>query len=344
MTMTATEAIRRVVEGHHLSRDEVQTVFRAMMDGELSETRKSAFLVALRMKGETAEEIAGAAAVMRERVTPIRGLDGEDLVDTCGTGGDARGTINVSTIAALVVAAAGGRVAKHGNRAVSSSCGSADVLEELGVTIDLEPSQMAEVLRTAGIAFLFAPKLHPAMASVAAVRKELGVRTIFNLLGPLTNPASARRQVLGVFSIDLVGTMAAVLRDLGTTRALVVHGADGLDEITLSERTYFAELRDGVIRQGEITPEELGVPRASLDAVRGGSAVVNARIARSILGGEEGAPADLIAVNAGAALYVAGLAESMRAGVAVARETIRSGDAGEKLDELIRVTSEVSER
>jgi anthranilate phosphoribosyltransferase len=342
--MTAVEAIRRVVEGHNLSRDEVQTVFRAMMDGELSETRKSAFLVALRMKGETAEEIAGAAAVMRERVTPISGIEGNgsELVDTCGTGGDASGTINVSTIAALVVAGAGGRVAKHGNRAVSSSCGSADVLEELGVTIDLDASQMTEVLRRTGIAFLFAPKLHPAMASVAAVRKELGVRTIFNLLGPLTNPAFARRQVLGVFSRDLVGTLAAVLRDLGSTRALVVHGADGLDEITLTGSTFITELRSGVIRHGEITPEDLGVARASLEAVRGGAAAVNARIAREILEGREGAPTDLVAVNAGAALYVAGMAESMRAGVALAQETIRSGAAGEKLEELIRVTREVS--
>lgn len=337
------QSIKRLVRGHDLDRTEMQTVFGEIMDGDASEVQKSAFLVALRMKGETAAEITGAATVMRERVTPLN-VDPEGLVDTCGTGGDGRGTINVSTIAALVVAGAGGRVAKHGNRAVSSSCGSADVLEALGVTIDLTPEQMARVLEKAGIAFLFAPKLHPAMASVAAVRRELGVRTIFNVLGPLTNPAFARRQVLGVFDPSLVETVGAVLAELGAERALVVHGRDGLDEISLCDTTLVAEVNDGEVKSYEISPEEMGVDRIDPESVRGDDAATNASIARRILEGEPGPARELIAVNAGAALYAAGLAGSIKEGIAQARQTIGSGAALAKLDELIRVTAEESRR
>ncbi|MBW3671151.1 MAG: anthranilate phosphoribosyltransferase, partial [Acidobacteria bacterium] len=247
-------------------------------------------------------------------------------------------------IAALVVAGAGGRVAKHGNRAVSSSCGSADVLEALGVTIDLSPEQMARVLGKAGIAFLFAPKLHPAMASVAAVRKELGVRTIFNVLGPLTNPAFARRQVLGVFDPSLVETVGAVLAELGADRALVVHGRDGLDEISLCDTTLVAEVNAGQVRSYEISPEEMGVDRIDPESIRGDDAATNASIARRILEGEPGPARELIAVNAGAALYAAGLADSIKEGIAQARQTIDSGAALAKLDELIRVTAEESRR
>lgn len=337
------QSIKRLVRGHDLDREEMQAVLGEIMDGDASEVQKSAFLVALRMKGETAVEITGAATVMRERVTPLN-VDPEGLVDTCGTGGDGRGTINVSTIAALVVAGAGGRVAKHGNRAVSSSCGSADVLEALGVTIDLSPEQMARVLEKAGIAFLFAPKLHPAMASVAAVRKELGVRTIFNVLGPLTNPAFARRQVLGVFDPSLVETVGAVLAELGADRALVVHGRDGLDEISLCDTTLVAEVNHGEVRSYEISPEEMGVDRIDPDSVRGDDAATNASITRRILEGEPGPARELIAVNAGAALYAAGLADSIKEGIAQARQTIDSGAALAKLDELIRVTAEESRR
>lgn len=335
------QSIRRVVGGQHLDRTEMQSVFGEIMDGDASDVQKTAFLIGLRMKGETATEITGAATVMRERVTPLD-VDPQGLVDTCGTGGDGKGTINVSTIAALVVAGAGGRVAKHGNRAVSSSCGSADVLEALGVTIDLDSSQMARVLERVGIAFLFAPKLHPAMASVASVRRELGVRTIFNVLGPLTNPAFARRQVLGVFAPSLVETVGRVLAQLGTERALVVHGRDGLDEISLSDTTLVAEVNDGDVKMYEISPEDLGIGRIDPESVRGDGAETNAAIARRILDGEQGPARELIAVNAAAALYAAGMASSLREGLELAHESIDSGAAASKLDELISTTAEVS--
>ncbi|MGZ5473405.1 MAG: anthranilate phosphoribosyltransferase, partial [Thermoanaerobaculia bacterium] len=258
-----TQSIRRAMDGQHLEREEMHEVFGQVMDGAASDVLKSALLVALRMKGETADEITGAAMAMRERVTPLDYADDkrDDLVDTCGTGGDGRGTFNISTVAALVAAGAGANVAKHGNRAVSSSCGSADVLSALGVYIDLDAPRMSEVLRRAGIAFLFAPKLHPAMAAVAGVRKELAVRTIFNVLGPLTNPAFARRQVLGVYAERLVEVVAQVLAALGARHALVVHSRDGLDEISISAATRVCEVRDGELRSYEVTPEELGLPR-----------------------------------------------------------------------------------
>jgi anthranilate phosphoribosyltransferase len=311
-----------------------------MMDGHASEVQKSAFLVALRMKGETADEIAGAALAMRERVTPLE-VERDSLVDTCGTGGDGRGTFNISTVAALVAAAAGATVAKHGNRAVSSACGSADVLSALGVHIDLDAAQMAEVLRRAGIAFLFAPKLHPAMSAVAAVRRELGVRTIFNVLGPLTNPAFARRQVLGVFAARLVDTVAQVLAALGADHALVVHSNDGLDEISVSAPTHVAEVRDGAVRSYDIVPEEIGLAMHSLEELAGGDARTNAEIARRILDGEGGARGDVVAANAGAALYVGGLAPTIRDGVTLAKEALRSGAARQKLQELVAASNEV---
>ena len=286
-------AIKRVVDGHHLERDEMHEVFGAVMDGQTSDVQKSALLIALRMKGETADEITGAAMAMRERVTPLD-VDRENLIDTCGTGGDGRGTFNISTIAAIVAAGAGANVAKHGNRAVSSSCGSADLLSALGVHIDLDAPRMAQVLRRAGIAFLFAPKLHPAMSAVAGVRRELGVRTIFNVLGPLTNPAFARRQVLGVYAERLVDTVARVLAALGADHALVVHSRDGLDEISVSAPTRVCEVRGGEIRSYDVTPEEIGVRSHPIDAVLGGDANENAKIARDVLGGADGARHDIV--------------------------------------------------
>jgi anthranilate phosphoribosyltransferase len=332
------KSIRRAMDGQHLGRDEMHEVFGHVMDGAASDVLKSALLVALRMKGETADEITGAAMAMRERVTPLDLADDnmrEDLVDTCGTGGDGCGTFNISTLAALVAAGAGANVAKHGNRAVSSSCGSADVLAALGVYIDLDAARMSEVLRRAGIAFLFAPKLHPAMAAVAGVRKELGVRTIFNVLGPLTNPAFARRQVLGVYADRLVEVVAQVLAALGAKHALVVHSRDGLDEISISAATRVCEVRDGELRSYEVTPEELGLPRHPIEAVAGGDARENAAIARDILNGANGARHDIVVANAGAALYVGGLAASIRDGVALAKESIASGRAYEKLRQLV---------
>jgi anthranilate phosphoribosyltransferase len=291
------------------------------------------------MKGETAEEITGAAMAMRERVTPLT-VDRDRIIDTCGTGGDGRGTFNVSTIAALVAAGAGASVAKHGNRAVSSSCGSADVLAALGVNIDLDAARMSEVLRRSGISFLFAPKLHPAMGAVAAIRRELGVRTIFNVLGPLTNPAFARRQVLGVYSLHLVDILARVLLALGAEHALVVHSRDGLDEISISAPTHVCEVLDGAVQTYELTPEEIGVTRHPLDELAGGDARENARIAREILAGGNGARTEIVAANAGAALYVSGAVTTIREGVAIAREAIANGSAMAKLQELVAVTNE----
>jgi anthranilate phosphoribosyltransferase len=335
------DAIRRIVAGKDLERQEMFDVFGEMMDGRISDIQKSAFLVALRMKGETAEEITGAAMAMRQRVTPLA-VSNVDLVDTCGTGGDGRGTFNISTVAALVAAGAGAMVAKHGNRAVSSSCGSADVLVELGVAVDLDAPRMAQVLERTGISFLFAPKLHPAMGAVAGVRRELGVRTVFNVLGPLTNPAFARRQVIGVYADHLVDVLARVLLALGATHALVVHSRDGLDEISVSAPTRVAELREGSIRTYELAPEDIGVGRHPIESVSGGDAKENARIAREILGGEESARTEIVAANAGAALYVAGAAGSIRDGAALARESIASGRAKEKLEQLIAVTQELA--
>jgi anthranilate phosphoribosyltransferase len=333
-------AIKRAVDGQNLGRDEMYEVFGQVMDGRTSDVQKSALLIALRMKGETADEITGAAMAMRDRVTPID-ADRANLVDTCGTGGDGRGTFNVSTIAALVAAGAGANVAKHGNRAVSSSCGSADLLAALGVQIDLDAARMSDVLRRVGIAFLFAPKLHPAMSAVAGVRRELGVRTIFNVLGPLTNPAFARRQVLGVYAERLVETVARVLAALGAEHALVVHSRDGLDEISVSAPTRVCEVRGGEVTAYEITPDDLGVGTHDLGALAGGDSRENAGIARDVLGGANGARHDIVVANAGAALYVAGLAASIRDGVALAHESIASGAAKQKLEELIAVTNEV---
>ncbi|HYK05333.1 MAG TPA: anthranilate phosphoribosyltransferase [Thermoanaerobaculia bacterium] len=338
-------AIKRMVDGQDLGRDEMYEVFGQVMDGRTSDVQKSALLVALRMKGETADEITGAAMAMRDRVTPIDlGADNTriNLVDTCGTGGDGRGTFNVSTIAALVAAGAGANVAKHGNRAVSSSCGSADLLSALGVQIDLDAARMSVVLRRVGIAFLFAPKLHPAMSAVAGVRRELGVRTIFNVLGPLTNPAFARRQVLGVYAERLVETVAHVLAALGAEHALVVHSRDGLDEISVSAPTRVCEVRDGEVRSYDVTPGDLGVGLHDLSALAGGDARENAAIARDVLSGGNGARHDIVVANAGAALYVAGLASSIRDGVALAHESLASGAARQKLEELIAVTNEVA--
>ena len=335
------EAIKKLVGGEHLSRNAMHDVFGDVMDGKASDVQKSAFLVALRMKGETAEEITGAAMAMRERVTPLT-TNGVNVIDTCGTGGDGRGTFNISTLAAIVAAAAGATVAKHGNRAVSSACGSADLLAELGVAVDLDAARMSEVLRRAGISFLFAPKLHPAMGAVAGVRRELGMRTIFNVLGPLTNPAFARRQVLGVYSDHLVELLAHVLLALCAEHALVVHSRDGLDEISVSAPTHVCEVCYGEIRSYEVTPEEIGMRRHPLEAIAGGDAKENARIAHAVLEGEDSARTDIVAANAGAALYVAGVVPTIRDGVALAQESIRNGRAKQKLEQLISVSRELA--
>ncbi len=326
-------ALKRLMAGDRLSRDETQSLFGRLMDGEISDPFKAALLVALAMRGEAVDEIAGAAAAMRARAVAIP-HQRADVVDTCGTGGDGRGSFNISTAAALVAAAAGAPVAKHGNRSVSSRSGSADVLAELGVKIDMWPKQAGAALDRLGIAFLFAPLLHPAMREVMPVRRELGVRTIFNLLGPLTNPAGARRQVMGVYAEPLVEVIARVLAELGSEHALVVHGSDGLDEITTTGPTLVSEVRGGEVEAYRIDPEALGLRRARLEELLGGEPRQNAEQMRRVLAGEDGPLADVTALNAAAALYVAGVAADLAAGLARAREALASGAAARKLEEL----------
>ncbi|HVS31340.1 MAG TPA: anthranilate phosphoribosyltransferase [Thermoanaerobaculia bacterium] len=335
--MTIAAAIKRVTAGQSLQRDEMYQLFAEVMDGKASDVQKAALLVALRMKGETAEEITGAAMAMRERVTPLD-VDRANLVDTCGTGGDGRGTFNISTVAAIVAAAAGARVAKHGNRAVSSACGSADLLSALGVHIDLDAAAMSWVLRHTGISFLFAPKLHPAMSAVVSVRRELGLRTIFNVLGPLTNPAFARRQVLGVYADHLVEVVAQVLAALGAEHAMVVHSRDGLDEISVSAPTHVCEVQEGELRSFDVIPEDFGAGIHPIEAIAGGDVETNARIAMEVLDGAEGAGRDVVVANAGAALYVAGSTRTLREGADMARQTLVDGSARRKLEELVTAT------
>jgi anthranilate phosphoribosyltransferase len=332
----ARSALDRVAGGGSLTREETELLFGLLMDGEVSGALQAALLVALRMKGETPAEICGAAAAMRRRVVPIPHRR-PDLIDTCGTGGDGgdgRGTFNISTAAALVAAAAGLAVAKHGNRSVSSRSGSADVLAALGVAIEMEPETAGRALDGIGIAFLFAPRFHPAMRAVMPVRRELGMRTIFNVLGPLTNPAGARRQVMGVYARELVEPIGRVLAELGTERALVVHGEDGLDEITTTGATAVCEVADGEARCYSISPEQMGLKPATLAELAGGTPEENAERMSRLLEGEAGPLADITAANAGAALYIGGLVERLEEGVARARDVLLSGAALAKLEEL----------
>jgi anthranilate phosphoribosyltransferase len=331
--VTPSAALKRLMAGEHLTREETQSLFGQLMDGEVSDPLKAALLVALAMRREAVDEIAGAAAAMRARAVAIP-HQRADVVDTCGTGGDGRGSFNISTAAALVAAAAGAPVAKHGNRSVSSRSGSADVLAELGVKIDMWPKQAGAALDKIGIAFLFAPLLHPAMREVMPVRRELGVRTIFNLLGPLTNPAGARRQVMGVYAEELVEVIARVQAELGSEHALVVHGSDGLDEITTTGSTLVGEVRDGEIETYRLEPEALGLRRARLEDLLGGEPRHNADQMRRVLAGEDGPLADVTALNAAAALYVAGLAADLAQGLEQARQALASGAAARKLEEL----------
>jgi len=330
--LDARAALMRLTAGESLTREETETLFGQLMDGQVSEPFKAALLVALRMKGEAVSEITGAAAAMRRRAIHIPHRR-QGVVDTCGTGGDGQGTFNISTAAALAVAAAGVPVAKHGNRSVSSRSGSADVLAALGVKIEIDAETAGRTLDAVGITFLFAPLLHPAMREVMPVRRELGLRTIFNVLGPLTNPAGARRQVMGVYAESLVEPIGRVLRDLGAEHALVVHG-EGLDEITTTGRTRVAEVKDGEVRIYDLEPERFGLRRVRLQDLAGGTPEENAEAARRVFAGEGGPLADVTALNAGAALYVGGAAGTLEEGVERARETLASGAAAEKLEEL----------
>ena len=325
--------------------DEARAVMKEVLTGKCSDTQIAALLVALHMKGETVEEIVGFAEAIRAAATPLEfhgssvldasGTGRDALVDTCGTGGDASGTFNISTVTAFVAAGAGVRVAKHGNRSVTSKCGSADVMEALGVNINLAPPRVAACLEQVGIAFLFAPALHSAMKYVQPVRRELRLRTVFNLLGPLTNPARATCQVVGVYSDDLVEKLAEALSMLGLRRALVVHGSDGLDEITVTGPTRIGEVRDGQVRTYEVTPEEFGLERASLDDIAGGDAALNASLIREVLSGKKSARRDVVLLNAGAALVAAGRADHLRDAVPLASAAIDSGGSLEKLQRLV---------
>jgi len=330
------EMIVKVVERRSLSEEEASAAMLDIVEGLATPAQISAFVVGLRMKGESAEEIAGLARIMRRYATRVEA--GSDVVDVVGTGGDGAQTFNISTVSAFVVAAAGGRVAKHGNRGVTSACGSADVLEALGVAIDLPPDAVARCVRDTGFGFMFAPLYHPAMRHAVGPRREIGVRTVFNLLGPLTNPAGATAQVTGVAVGELAPTIAEVLRLLGARRALVVHGQDGLDELSISDVTRVYDVRNGQLREYEVSPESAGLERGPAQAVRGGTVEANLRLARSVLAGEPGAARDIVLLNAGAALMVAGLADELKDGVRVAAEVVDSGRARAKLEEIRSVS------
>ncbi len=334
-----------LMAGRDIGGAAVESVFESLMDGELDPAWQAGFLVALRTKGETGEELAAAARVLRRRAVPVPIAEPAAAVDTCGTGGDGGGTFNISTAAALVAAAAGVRVAKHGNRSVSSRCGSADVLEAAGVRLDLPPRALARLVDELGIAFLFAPALHPAMGAVMPVRRALGVRTSFNLLGPLANPAGAGRQVLGVWGAEVQELVAGALAGLGAVHALVVHSGDGLDELSVAAPTRVVEVRDGeIVRRFTVDPRELGIEAGDLDALAGGDVEHNARRLREVLAGERSAAAEAVALNAGAALHVAGRAADLREGLEAAREVLASGAAAALLQDLARRSQELAGR
>lgn len=334
------EALQKAASGDTLTFAESERALGEIMSGNASPSVTAALLTALRLRGESASEIAGSARAMRRfaQKVEVPAKYAEALVDTCGTGGDAKGTLNVSTGAAFVARGAGAPVAKHGNRSATSKSGSADVLEALGAGIELGPEEVGVSMAETGIGFMFARTHHPAMRHVAPARAELPFRTIFNLLGPLTNPAGAKRQLVGVFSRDYVSPMAEALAELGAERALVVHGADGLDEITVTDKTRVSEVRGGVISEYELTPEGLGLSRHEPDGLLGGDAHDNARILSEVLRGEPGAARDITLANAGAAIYVAGVANSVEEGVTLAAKSVDSGAARESLEAFIKTT------
>jgi anthranilate phosphoribosyltransferase len=331
------EAIAKVVKCQNLTEEEAGAAFEIIIRGDATPSQIAAFLIALRMKGETSEEIAGFARVARAMATPID--VGGALLDTCGTGGDGLATFNISTLSAIVAAACGARVAKHGNRAASSLCGSADVLEQLGVKIDLAPEGVARCIDEAGIGFLFAPVFHPSFRFAAVTRKDLGLRTVFNVLGPLCNPAGAKYQALGVADATLAGKMADVLQRLGVERAIVFHAADGMDELSVASPTFVIEV-DGGRKEYELDPSELGLAHAPVESMRGGGPAENARLAREVLGGATGPRRDVVLLNASAALRAAGLARDWKDGLGLAAEAIDTGRAGEILQRWARISHE----
>jgi anthranilate phosphoribosyltransferase len=333
-------ALAELLEGRSLSREQAREVMDQIMRGEATQAQIGGFLIALRLKGESADEIAGCAEAMRDHVLPVR-PQRDDLVDTAGTGGDGASTINISTAAAIVAAAGGAGVAKHGNRAVSSASGSADVLEALGFQLEQSPERIAQSIDELGFGFMFAPAHHPAMRHAAPARRELAARTVFNVLGPLTNPAGARAQVIGVYAPSLVRTVAEVLAQLGARRAFVVHGADGIDELSPAGPNHVCEVVDGEIRELVIDPIELGIERCDSAALRGGSPAENASAIREVFAGADGGRRDAILLNAAGAIAASGHAEDLREGLELAREAVDSGAAAARLDELARFTNAV---
>src|SRR6266513_2779110 len=348
-----TEAVRTLIERRDLTRIEAAAAMEAIMSGAATNAQIAAFLTALRMKGETVEELIGFAQVMRQKAVKVRtrasevvgatGTDREMLIDTCGTGGDATGTFNVSTATAFVVAGACLRVAKHGNRSVSSLCGSADVVETLGINLDLPPDKVTRCIEEVGIGFLYAPLLHTAMKHVMPARREMGVRTVFNMLGPLTNPAAANAQIIGVYTASLTEPLARVLAELGTVRAFVVHGADNLDEISNTGESRISEVREGMVRTYAVRPEDFGMPFASMKDLQGGDREQNAEIIRAVLDGEPGPRRDIVLMNAAAALVAGGRARDLKEGVELGARSIDTGAARGTLGRLIAVSQELGQ-
>jgi anthranilate phosphoribosyltransferase len=339
---TAQEAINRLSDKREIFFDEMVDLFRQVMDGKVTPVQLSAILMGLHVKTESVSEIAAAAQVMREFSTKVDVADVANLVDTCGTGGDKSHTFNISTTAAFVAAAAGAKVAKHGGRSVSSSSGSADVLEALGMNLNLTPAQVAESIKQVGLGFMFAPNHHPAMKYAAPVRKELGMRTILNILGPLTNPANAPAQVMGVFHADLVGIQARVLKQLGSKHVMVVHGENGLDEISISGPTFVAELKHGFVTEFKIEPKQFGLDLAPIEALKAADKEASKAMLLAVLDNQAGPAKDVVMLNAGAAIYVSGLANDLWGGVTKAREMIESGKARAKLDDLVKFAPTVT--
>ncbi len=338
--ITPQEALQRTIEHREIFHDEMLHLMRMIMRGELSPVQSAAILTGLRVKKETIGEIAAAATVMREFAHHVEVTDNSNFIDIVGTGGDGSHTFNISTASMFVVAAAGAKVAKHGNRGVSSKSGSADVLDALGVNIDLQPDQVAASIAETGMGFMFAPNHHPAMKNIAAVRRELGVRTIFNILGPLTNPAGAPNQLMGVFHPDLVGIQVRVMQRLGAKHVLVVYGKDGMDEVSLGAATLVGELKDGEIREYEIHPEDFGLQMVSNRSLKVENADESKTMLLGALSNEAGTAREIVALNSGAALYSANVVGSIADGIALARETIASGRARAKVDELVRFTQQ----
>lgn len=338
--MQIQQALVRVMEGQNLGRDDMAAVMRTIMTGGATDAQIGGFLVAMRIKGETSDELAAAAGVMREMAAAVR-VTGEHVIDTCGTGGDTAGIFNVSTASAFVAAAAGAQVAKHGNRSVSSNSGSADVLEKAGVRLDLSPDQVAQCVESVGVGFMFAPAHHSAMKHAIGPRRELATRTLFNLLGPLTNPAGVTRQVVGVFDAGWLESVAEVLKLLGSRHVLVVHSDDGLDEVSIAAPTRVAELDQGEISSYSIAPEDFDIRRGTLDEIKVADASESLALVRSALANEPGPARDIVRLNAGAAIYVSGLAGDLKEGVDQATAAIASGKAAQKLDLLVRRGTEL---